>query len=213
MSNLIPGPQNTSKPSSPYHSYRRLPPLESLAVPESLLWAAQQKGQLQYPSKLIEPSQIPSEASISLLQNLQSPTHNATLPTLNPSLSSSQIPPLHDFHIRAAKRSEEQKFLAELNGVERLMKDMKDRYGIRTLGRLFYLLFYLPSSGGNDPHSKTHIDVIGAWLRGHDASCRPLDLINSIYYHDHSWPSYRSRYKSQRDLIFETPAIRLFTYQ
>jgi hypothetical protein len=170
-----------------------MPKLHTLAVPESLLRTAQENGQLQEPFEL-----LPTVSDSRVASDLPPPSTSSPLLSMPPSMTlSTPVPTLLKTQLRTPKSTPEQKLKNELEGLDRLLKDLHAVYGISDLGKLFHIFLYVPPKGTPDPRSKKHISVASSFLAG-QMTFRPLHLVDAMYTHHYGTPSWRAESISAR---------------
>jgi hypothetical protein len=114
--------------------------------------------------------------------------------------------PSSNYRLRAPPRTKEDKLRDALSGLDRLLHDLLQVYGIEDIGELFRLLLYLPPEEDSfDPCSPTHISTVAAFLGGRMVFL-PSHLVNSIYNHRYSVPSWKAKNIHERELAFSTDA-------
>jgi hypothetical protein len=90
--------------------------------------------------------------------------------------------PHPNIHLRIPKRTKEQKLTDELDGLGRLLDEMPEKYGIKTIGKFFQLLLYLPHPVLIAVKNLTSLTFHCGFEipTSPSKSFRPLDLVKSV---------------------------------
>jgi hypothetical protein len=204
MSNMTPDTPRRATNVRGYNKTVNKPPLTIPAIP-----ATPDNADYTLLSPITLKNSSQTRSLVSDTPHCQDVTLDATrrvLPTPPPSSAFNVPPPPGDCRLRAPRRNKEDKLRDALAGLDRLLHDMPDLYGIEDIGELFRLLLYLPpEEDSSDSRSPTHIHMVAAFLGGH-MGFLPSHLVNGIYNHRYSFPSWKAKNIRERELAFSTDA-------
>jgi hypothetical protein len=106
------------------------------------------------------------------------------------------LPP-SEWRLRAVKKSDDEKLVSELLSVDQGIRCLKE-CGFRGVGHFLDMFLHIPSEDCNI-RSTSHIHAASTFLSGRDLFT-PSDLVDRMYHHPYSNPSFRSMRRFERDL-------------